>query len=454
MKNIKTVTVIGAGLSGLSTAVHLAKAGFQVAIVEKRTVAGGRASSFKDSQFEFHIDNCQHILLGCCTAFIDFLKILGVFSKITFHNRYAFVDQNGSVSYLKSAWLPGLMRLAPSFLRLNFLSLKDKLSIFRAMIQIRRTPSDKIQALDKISFERWLDDQKQSSSSKERFWNMIIVSALNEEIKRVSAKYAFKVFRETFLKSRTHSMMGIPCVPLSELYAETALAFLKNLGVKILFQKNVQTVKIDQNQISGLELNDGSSIHSDAYVAAVPYNDLLKILSSEAIEKFPFFKNFPKLENSPITGIHLLFDRPVTDLNHAIVLDQNIHWIFNKTKDFSLDPGRGQYLALVISASYSLSDLSKQAVVDLALEDLRKVFPKTKEARLLHSSVIKEPLATLSLKPGMDEVRPTSQTPINNLFLAGDWIKTDWPSTMESAVRSGLMAAQALMHSQDLQSVS
>lgn len=450
MKSTKTVTIIGAGLSGLSAAMHLADAGFQVTIVEKRFAPGGRASSFKDSQINEQIDNCQHILLGCCTALIDFLKKLGADSKIVFHDQYAFIGPDGSISYLKSSRWPGFLNLVPSFLKIEFLKLREKISIFKAMMKIKWTHSKKLQSLDKISFGQWLKDQKQSPESKKYFWNMIIVSALNEDIEQVSAKYAFKVFRETFLRSKTDSRMGIPNVPLSELYTNAALICLKNKGAKIIFQKCVQKLKIDQNKISEVELNDGSILRSDDYISAIPFDELLRILPPEIIEKNPLFKNLTRIESSPITGIHLFFDRPITNLDHAILLDQNIHWMFNKTKNFSLDPTKGQYIGLVISAAHHLSNLSKQEIVDLALKELCKAFPKAREAQLIHSVVLKETKATFSLKPGVDELRPTPKTPIKNLFLAGDWTRTDWPATMESAVRSGLLAVHALMKSEEL----
>jgi zeta-carotene desaturase len=156
-------------------------------------------------------------------------------------------------------------------------------------------------------------------------------------------------------------------------------------------------------------------------------------------------------EASPITGIHLWFDREITPLPHAVLLDRTIQWMFQKSRlhegrfnEDRADERPGSYLELVVSASRSLVERSRQEIIDLALAELAEFFPAAKEAKLLKATVVKEVYATYSVVPGLDPYRPAFQTAWPRLFLAGDWTGTGWPATMEGAIRSGYLAAESL----------
>ena len=450
MKPVKTVTVIGGGLAGLASATRLAEAGFSVTLLEKKSILGGRASSVLNPENAEWIDNCQHVLLNCCSALKNFYQRLDVASKITFHNQYIFIDPTGEISCLKGSKLPSPFHLLNSFLKLKFLGLRDKIGILWAMLLITLSSSKKMQTLDNISFDQWLKTHHQTSRAIDRFWKMILVSALNEDLDKISTKYAFKTFREAFLKGNQAYWMGIPNVPLSELYSKPSMDYLERRKGKILFQKKVNQFEIKDQQIQKLILADASSITSDYYISALPFDELLEVLPKDIVQGSDFFKKLKSLEISPITGIHLFFDRPVTELEQAVFLDSKIQWVFNKTKNFEKTKHEGQYLQIVISASREFIPLSKNEAVNLALKELKVFFPKVLEAKLLRSAVIKELKATFSPLPGSDQFRPPQKTPIKNFWIAGDWTKTDWPATMESAVRSGDAAAKEIMRQEGL----
>jgi zeta-carotene desaturase len=154
-----------------------------------------------------------------------------------------------------------------------------------------------------------------------------------------------------------------------------------------------------------------------------------------------------RFEHWPICSVHLWFDREITPLEHAVLLDRQIHWMYNKSR---LQPGRrgkGSYLELVISASRGFAALRREEAIALALSDLAEFFPRVKEAKLEKSALIKEVRATFGVSPGIESARPSAASPWPNCFLAGDWTATGWPSTMESAARSGHLAAEALCQS-------
>jgi zeta-carotene desaturase len=190
----------------------------------------------------------------------------------------------------------------------------------------------------------------------------------------------------------------------------------------------------------------------DYLVLALPFNTIARALP-ETPEAAPLRENLAHFESCPITGIHLWFDRQISDLDHAVLLDRTIQWMFHKSRLLSTRSvapdaeSTGSYIELVVSASKSLVDKSRSEIIDLALKEVLEFFPKARSAKLVKSTVIKEIHATYSPRPGIDAYRPPQATAWPRIFLAGDWTATGWPATMESAVRSGYLAAEAINHS-------
>jgi squalene-associated FAD-dependent desaturase len=248
------------------------------------------------------------------------------------------------------------------------------------------------------------------------------------------------VIRESFLKSREAGRMGVPRVPLTELY-NSAGDYIRGHGGEVKVRASAESFRAEDSRVK-LGVADGEAVF-DYVILAIPFDGLSKVLPQtpaadalrRAVERF---------ETSPITGIHLWFDRQISELDHAVLLDRTMQWMFNKSKLLSRGDSTGSYVELVVSASKSLVDKSRAEIVDLALRELREFFPQAKEANLVKSTVIKEVHATYSPQPGADAYRPVPETPWPRVFLAGDWTATGWPATMEGAVRSGYRAAEAV----------
>jgi len=220
--------------------------------------------------------------------------------------------------------------------------------------------------------------------------------------------------------------MGIPAVPLRELYDEAALRQTGN--VRIFDRAAVTRIDAAGGRLCGIEAG-GSGRAADYYISCLPFDRLRTLLPELPIEWDAF-------QHSPITGIHLWFDRPVTDLPHATLLDRNVQWMFNKRD--------GRYLQFVVSASRNLTAMPRAEVIELACREAAEFFPAIGEAKLERAQVIKEVRATFSARPGLEQLRPGPATSFGNFFLAGDWTRSGWPATMEGAVRSGYIAAEAV----------
>ncbi len=432
-----SVAIAGGGLAGLAAGCALAQAGFRVNLFERRPYLGGRASSYQHPGTGEVVDNCQHVLLGCCTNLIDFYRRIGVEEKIRWFERLVFVEPGGRQSAISPGWLPAPLHTAPSFLLAPSLGLGDKLAIARAMLAIARGASDD----GSENFQPWLERHGQTPQAIERFWKVVLVSALNEDLERSSVTYGAQVFRESFLKSAAAGRMGVPTVPLTELY-NAAGDYIRERGGEVQLRMAVEAFSAEPDRVKLCVA--GKEAACDFAVLALPFNTLGGVLPP-GNDAEPLRREASQLESSPITGIHLWFDREVTDLEHAVLPDRTIQWMFHKSKLLGrTTEGGGSYLELVVSSSKSLVDKPKNEIVDLAVRELGEFFPAARNARLVKSTVIKEVHATWSPAPGVDRHRPPAVTAWPRVFLAGDWTATGWPATMEGAVRSGYLAAEAL----------
>jgi len=451
------VIVIGGGLAGLAAGVALAEAGWQVRLFEQRPFLGGRATSYVLPGGE-HVDNCQHVTLGCCTNLEDFYRRVGASDKIKYFDRLVFVGPQGRRGEMRAGILPAPFHMTGSFVTFAPLAFMDKLAIARAMIDILRAKGHPSDLDDKppISMLNWLHRRGQTKGAIERFWRVVLVSALDEELDRTEAHFGVEVFWKAFLSNRTGYRMGVPTVPLADLYHGCKLAIEQKRG-EVTLRATVRGIAIENGEITGVRFDGAKMETADAYVFALPHGTLSELLPDAARDSHLAFSNIGKIKDAPITGVHFWFDRQVMDEPFITLLDTHTQWIFNKTMLYADADKKNppiatnhpnfkeQYLQMVISASYDLIPKSRQEIIDLVLQEVRQALPKSREAQLTKATVVKETAATFSPEPGVDRWRPQQKSPIDKMFLAGDWTATGWPATMEGAVRSGYLAAEAVL---------
>jgi zeta-carotene desaturase len=297
---------------------------------------------------------------------------------------------------------------------------------------------------DTESFASWLKRTGQTERAIRHFWEPVVVGALNDTFDRCSVKYAGKVFHESFLRSPEAGRLGIPAAPLSEFFSPIA-ALAQKHGVDARLKSGIEA--LEQAADGRWTARCGSqSYTADSVVLATDFKQtrsLLAALESSTEEKARAEDAFSRFVPSPITTIHLWYDRDVTGLDHAVLLDTRIQWVFVKSRIRRWPVERGCYLELVISASWPELEMSREEILSSAIAEFETFFPAAREAKLLKSGVLKEARATFSVTPGLDRFRPQQATRWKGLYLAGDWTATEWPSTMEGAVRSGRLAAGA-----------
>jgi len=445
------VIVIGGGLAGLAASVALAEAGWRVRLFEQRPFLGGRAASYVLPDGE-HVDNCQHVTFGCCTNLEDFYRRVGSAGKIKFFDRLLLLDPQGRRGEMHAGILPAPFHMTGSFLTFSPLGWKDKLCIARAFYSILQSGGHPRDADEPggISMLEWLRRRKQTPAAISRFWRVVLVSALSEELDRIDARYGIDVFWKAVLSNKKGYRMGVPAVALGDLY-DGCKSAIEQKGGEVVFRSPLRGFRIENNKLIAALFDEGREESADAYVLALPHLALSELLPESVKRRDTALGNLDKITVAPITGVHFWFDRQVMTEPFISLLDTTTQWIFNKSalyagsNDAAPATETGQYLQLVISASYDLLQKPRQEIIDLCLKEVRHAFPAAREANLLKATVIKEAAATFSPQPGVDRWRPTQQTNIGGLFLAGDWTATGWPATMEGAVRSGYLAAEAVL---------
>lgn len=442
---VKTVIVLGGGLAGISAARSLLDHGCKVALFEKRPFLGGRAFSFHDTQSNFEVDNGQHVFMGCCTYYIKLLRALGTEDKTYLQDKMKTeVVLSGKRAVLNSIPSLGPLHLLPSLALYPHIGLLDKLRVAYGLIRLkltdRRRHADK---LDQRTFYQWLKSQHQSDRAINNLWNLIILPTLNDDVRDVSAEMGIMIFQEGLLKKPRDATIGYSMVGLTSLTGTPAQQHIESRGGTVRYGAAVKSLNLEGGQVSSVQLSDGSTHSADAYVSALPFDVLMKVLSEQATEE-PYFSAIKELDFSPIIGIHIWYDRPVMEPDFVSFLDSPVQWVFNRSRIQGKGAESGQHVCISISGAGDYVDKSKEELGDLFAGEMARLFPDARDAEIKRLLVIKQPQATFRPMPGTLAHRPSQTTPIPNLFLAGEWTDTGWPSTMEGAVRSGVFAADAL----------
>lgn len=437
--------VVGAGVAGLVAASALAKDGAEVTLLERRAFVGGRAYSYLHPALEEVVDS-QHVLLGCCTNLIEFCREAGLAEKIRWYDRQTFLTPDGGRSDIELSGLPAPLQYGGSFARFSLLRLGDKAGIARGLMGL----ADGRQGDDGESVAQWYGRTGQTAGAIRLFWEPIVLATLNDGAENCSMKYGAKVFYELFLKTRTGGRLGIPTVPLSEFYGAGA-AMVERQGGRVALRAGVE--RLVQEADGRWTVECGEARHTAVNVVlALPFEQTQRLIAGMTLagsrgeeQRVKLVEQMSHFVHSPFISILMWFDRQITELNHAWLLDSTIQWFFHKSQIRGYGSERGSYAEVVIAGSRAELPKSREELVRAAVAELRRFFPEVGRATLVKSGVLKEARATFSVVPGLDRYRPEQRTAIPGLFLAGDWTWTEWPSTMEGAVRSGRLAAGAVV---------
>jgi squalene-associated FAD-dependent desaturase len=439
------VIVIGAGFAGLSAACALAESGARVVVLEARPTIGGRATAFDDRSTGERVDNGQHVLFGCYHETRRFLSRIGAAGNIRLQRDLAvdIVDRHGQWSRLVCPPLPSPLHLVAGIMdwpalrwrdRLSALKLREPLANARSQL---RGGTSRVAAATGETVRQWLERNGQTPLIIELLWEPLALAAMNQPIDRATAAPFTRVLAQMLGGDPQDSAIAIPVKPLDEMYAEPARAYLVARGgiVRTNAPARIMTLA---DRVDSVAVRD-EQLRAPYVVCAAPWYALAEIFIDRPAPLAPVLDAASRTAASPIVTVNLWFDRIVLDVPFVGLPGRTMQWVFEKRIAFGETVS---HLSLVSSGADAVVARTNQELIDLALEEVTSALPAAREAAVRRATVVREKRATFSLAPGHPP-RPGTRTPIAGLVLAGDWIDTGLPATIESAVMSGHWAAEA-----------
>jgi len=427
------VVIVGGGISGLSSLVALNKKGLKVLLLEKSAFLGGRAFSFEDQKTGEIVDNGQHVIVGACTEFLDLINDIDSENKIIKINNFQVpVIYGGKTSYLGSKYFKSILGLFFSLIRYKHLHLIEKYYLLITLIKIKFTDIDNTNFKEK-NFGDWLNKNKQNSKSIKCFWELIIKPALNDNLEVIETNAALSVIKRSFF-GKDKLYLGLPSTNLSSFW-KSIERIIEGSSSRIFKKTNVESFISIDKKLVGVKLSSGDIIRADNFIISTSQSAAIKLLSDSNIKT-----NSIPLETAPIIGIHFWFKKPVIKERYIALAGSKIQWIFNVSRNHNK---KDNHIVISQSAAWEWIDKNKSYLKKSFLNEIISLFPHIKPDDLKKYCIVKQPNATFRCIDNSSSKRNLN-TPFINLFFAGDWTDTSWPSTMESAVISGRKAAKLI----------
>jgi squalene-associated FAD-dependent desaturase len=422
----KKVIVIGGGIAGLTAAAYLAKNKFKVTLLEASPKLGGRAYSFFDKETNTAIDNGQHILMGCYYDTLNFLSLIGATENFYFQKRLEvnFVKEGFQILPLKSVPLIYPLNLILGLMKFSAINLSDRFNLLKVFLKLPFYSSDKF---SDMNVKEWLNFENQSQTVQDSFWKILSIGALNTSIEKASGKIFIDILKQIFLNGNKSATIILPKYGLSESYSRSAEKFIIENGGEIILSEPIEKVNISNDMITDIHSSKKVFLDFDFVITAIPAYALSRIIDDESRISFPDFTY------SSILNIHLWLKENLIPVGFFGLINSPLHWVFNK----------GTHLNIVISDADDLVNKSDDELFNMLKNEIQKFFLLNPEM-IFNSKIIKEKRATFIPSNDMINKRPAQKTQIKNLILAGDWVDTGLPSTIESAVKSGRVAAELI----------
>ena len=450
---VNEVVVIGAGFAGLSAAAALAAEGLRVRVLEARGRLGGRASAHFDKASGEWIDNGQHVLAGCYYDTFAFLDRIGASRNVFVQPSLdvPFIDEQGKASRLRCPRWPSPWHLIGGVFRWSGIGWSDRIALGRVLRAAKAMRRD--QARGRVSAEReraagetvdqWLARHGQPARLRTLFWEPLAVAALNQDVRVAGAASFVRVLIEMFGPDPRGASLAFPVVPLDRLFADPAKAYIEARGGEVRMHSLARVI-VEDGRVAAVEVR-GERMPVSRVIAAVPWFDVPQLVRGADRELSSLMATVGAMRTSPIVTVNVWFDRPVLDTPFVGLPGRVMQWVFDKSAIWGegLSASRIAHLSLVSSGAEAVVRASNEELIALAEKELRESLPRARDARLLRATVVREAQATFSL--ALDQpARPGAGTAVKGLWLAGDWVDTGLPATIESAVVSGHRAARAV----------
>ncbi|GHC06221.1 hydroxysqualene dehydroxylase HpnE [Cerasicoccus arenae] len=436
-----TAVVWGGGIAGITAAIELGQQGYTPTLLESKAYLGGRAHSLSDAPTGLTLDNGQHIVMGCYTAFLQLVERLGIAEKFARQDRLCvpYVSPDGQWSELAASDTPAPLHLLGGLFNFGALSSRDRVAItaFGAKMRLGAEPADHQTA------ESWLREHRQTDGAMRALWEPFCVAALNEPLKTACANLLYETIRRSLFGSVNDSAIFLSKVGLTEVFEPETELYLNAIGGAVRRKTQIREVIADNDCVRTILTSKGEEISADIHISALPWTALRSLLPSGSAVK----NRVSSIPSAAIISIHLLGDTKLFDHPTGFVglLDSPIHWVFDRTATLSTEHN-GKYLyAVIISTADDWLPQKSEQIMERLQGELDRFFPNAKAMTIERSLVYKSKDATFAARPTTASYRPNvDDAPWDNVWLAGDWVQTGLPATIESAALSAYMAINAL----------
>lgn len=429
----KSVIIVGGGCAGLAAGCSLAEKGYQVSLFESRPFLGGRLHSFTDPKTGDSVDNGQHLFAGFYYETFKLLSLIGSSDHIAMQKNLEidFLNKSGAYSDFRCPKLPSPLNLLAGLATYKEFPKVDLLKFALKSRRLRKTfPED-------FSAANFLEEMGMSNQALHTFFRPLVLATLNADLEEVSGVLFQNMMNLIMSVPREHAVLAYATVGFEELLARPAADFIFARGGVVYAATHIAGVNFTDNKIGGVVDERGKVHKADAYIFALMPDQLVKIFPED---------HDPcgtRWSYAPIVSVNIWYEQAVMDKMMVGLLDGNFHWIFDK-KSIIKEPNKHRYVTLLASSAYDMISMPKKEIIKRALADMEKYFPTSRGVEIKRTQVIKERRATVLITPLKAKRRPTARTQWKNAFLAGDWTDTGLPATVESAVKSGFMAADAI----------
>ncbi len=436
------VIVVGAGFAGLSAAVDLSARGVRVLVLEANRHLGGRATAYRNTVSGGSVDNGQHVIFGCYHETLRFLRRLGADRDVELQRTLTVdsIDTDGTLTTFDCPYLPPPLNLVAGVFEWDRLPLSERVAMLRLIPPLFRAQRAGTSELHWVSADEtvstWLERYGQGPRIRELLWDPLSVAALNQRPDRAAVKPFIRVLSALCGSNSGDSAIGIPLKPLDLFYAEPARRFIEQRGGEVRTSSRAQ-IKFHENRVKSVETAT-QSLKPQVAISAVPWFAISDLFPGCPEALSSLVSAAVLTECSPIVTVNLWLDRQVLPRKFVGLPGRTMHWAFDKGLCAST---QGSHVSMVSSDADLLTELTNQEVIEIAVTNLRGAFSEV-DWKVTDASVIRERRATFSLAPGQPS-RPGTETNMRGLFLAGDWVETGLPSTIESAVVSGHLAAES-----------
>jgi squalene-associated FAD-dependent desaturase len=436
--------VIGGGCAGFSAATALAEQGARVLVTEARPGLGGRATAFTDPGTGERVDNGQHILMGCYDDTFAFLDRIGAGDRVKWQSglKVPMIDRQGRHSVLALPALPSPLNFLAGVLAWDALSWRERLSVLRIGAAIGPSGSNPATAgRHTETVRQWLARHGQAPRLCELFWEPLALAALNQSIDQAEASSFIRVLQRVFGPDPAAAALVLPAVPLDEMYAEPSRTWLQARGSEVRTNAPAKVV-IDGERVRGVRVRQ-DVIEAPVVISTVPWFGFHALFDSPPPSLQETVDRATALGSLPIVTVNLWFDRAVMDEPLVGLPARNFQWVFDRR---AIAGGAMSHLSLISSGAETIVAMSNDELTAIALSEVRDALPAARPAQLRKSLAVREKRSTFSLAPDAPP-RPETRTAIDGFFIAGDWVETGLPATIESAVLSGRLAAEHITRS-------